>query len=84
MLFVLYLINNIVRLKHDKKQNNTREKLLSDVWGYDYFGADRTVDTHIKMLRNNLGKYKHLISTVRSIRILQFRNVLKKFTYLSQ
>lgn len=45
----------------------SREKLLSDVWGYDYFGADRTVDTHIKMLRNNLGKYRYLISTVRSM-----------------
>lgn len=45
----------------------SREKILSDVWGYDFFGADRTVDTHIKMLRNNLGKYRHLILTIRSM-----------------
>lgn len=45
----------------------SREQLLSSVWGYDFFGDDRTVDTHIKMLRNSLGKYRDLISTVRSI-----------------
>jgi len=43
----------------------SREQLLSKVWGYDYFGDDRTIDTHIKMLRNNLGKYRNLIETVR-------------------
>lgn len=45
----------------------SREQLLSSIWGYDFFGDDRTVDTHIKMLRNNLGKYRDLIKTVRSI-----------------
>ena len=45
----------------------SREQLLSTVWGYDFFGDDRTVDTHIKMLRNSLGKYRDLIVTVRSI-----------------
>ena len=45
----------------------TREQLLSKVWGYDYFGDDRTIDTHIKMLRNNLGKYRKLIVTVRAV-----------------
>lgn len=45
----------------------SREQLLSIVWGYDFFGDDRTVDTHIKMLRNNLGKYRDLITTVRSV-----------------
>lgn len=45
----------------------SREQLLSNVWGYDFFGDDRTVDTHIKMLRNSLGKYRDLISTVRSV-----------------
>lgn len=44
----------------------SREKLLSTLWGYDFFGDDRTIDTHIKMLRNNLGKYRDLIVTVRS------------------
>lgn len=45
----------------------SREQLLCNVWGYDYFGDDRTVDTHIKMLRNNLGKYRNHIITVRSV-----------------
>ncbi len=45
----------------------SREQLLSNVWGYDFFGDDRTVDTHIKMLRNNLGKYRDLIITVRGL-----------------
>ena len=45
----------------------SREQLLSNIWGYDYFGDDRTVDTHIKMLRNNLGVYRNHIITVRSI-----------------
>ena len=45
----------------------SREQLLSKIWGYDFFGEDRTIDTHIKMLRNNLGKYRDLIKTVRSV-----------------
>ena len=45
----------------------SREQLLSNLWGYDFFGDDRTVDTHIKMLRNNLRKYRNLIETVRGI-----------------
>lgn len=45
----------------------SREQLLSTIWGYDFFGDDRTVDTHIKMLRNSLGKYRDLIVTVRSL-----------------
>lgn len=45
----------------------SREQLLSKLWGYDYFGDDRTVDTHIKMLRSNLGKYRDHIVTVRGI-----------------
>ena len=43
----------------------SREQLLSKLWGYDFFGDDRTIDTHIKMLRNNLGKYRDMIVTVR-------------------
>ena len=43
----------------------SREQLLSRLWGYDYFGDDRTIDTHIKMLRNNLGQYRDHIVTVR-------------------
>lgn len=45
----------------------SREQLLSKVWGYDFFGDDRTVDTHIKMLRNNLRKYRDCIVTVRGV-----------------
>ncbi len=45
----------------------SREVLLNKLWGYDFFGEDRTVDTHIKMLRNNLGKYRNLICTVRGV-----------------
>ena len=45
----------------------TREQLLENVGGYDFYGDDRTVDTHIKMLRHNLGQYRDLIQTVRSI-----------------
>ena len=45
----------------------SREILLSKIWGYDFFGDDRTVDTHIKMLRNNLGDYRDLIVTVRGM-----------------
>lgn len=45
----------------------SREQLLSKLWGYSYFGDDRTIDTHIKMLRNNLGQYRNHIITVRSI-----------------
>ena len=43
----------------------SRNQLLSEVWGYEFFGDDRTVDTHIKMLRNSIGPYRDLISTVR-------------------
>ncbi len=45
----------------------TRDKLLSDVWGYDFFGDDRTLDTHIKILRKSLGKYADLIVTIRGV-----------------
>lgn len=45
----------------------SRETLLSKIWGYDFFGADRNIDTHIKTLRNNLGKYRDLIVTVRGM-----------------
>lgn len=45
----------------------SREQLLSKLWGYDFFGDDRTIDTHIKLLRNNLEEYRNLIETVRGI-----------------
>ena len=45
----------------------SRENLLAAIWGYDFFGDDRTIDTHIKMLRNNLGEYRDIIHTVRGV-----------------
>ena len=45
----------------------SRDKLLSDIWGYDFFGDDRTIDTHIKNLRNNLGPYRDYIVTLRGV-----------------
>ncbi len=45
----------------------TREKLLMDVWGFDFYGDDRTVDTHIKMLRGNLKEYRKFIVTLRGL-----------------
>jgi DNA-binding response OmpR family regulator len=45
----------------------SREKLLEAVWGFDFYGDDRTVDTHVKMLRNSLGKYRNLIVTLRGM-----------------
>ena len=45
----------------------SRETLLNKVWGYDFFGDDRTVDTHIKMLRNSIKDYRKFIVTVRGV-----------------
>lgn len=45
----------------------SREQLLNTIWNYDFYGDDRTIDTHVKMLRNNLGKYRDLIITVRGV-----------------
>ena len=42
----------------------SREKILQKVWNYDYYGEDRTVDTHVKMLRSHLGSYRNMITTV--------------------
>ena len=45
----------------------TREKLICEVWGYDFFGGDRTLDTHIKLLRHTLGEYSRFIVTLRGV-----------------
>ena len=45
----------------------TREKLISEIWGYDFFGDDRTLDTHIKLLRKSLGPYASCIVTLRGV-----------------
>lgn len=57
---LVYLIKN-------KNIALSREKILNEVWGYDFFGEDRTVDTHIKMLRNSIGKYRDKIITIRGM-----------------
>lgn len=45
----------------------TRERLLADIWRYEYSGDDRTVDTHVKMLRHNLKNYRNHIVTMRGV-----------------
>ena len=45
----------------------TREKLISEVWGYDFYGDARTLDTHIKLLRKSLGRYAGYIVTLRGV-----------------
>ena len=45
----------------------SRDKLLQDVWGYDFFGDDRTLDTHIKILRKSLGQYSDFVVTIRGM-----------------
>ena len=45
----------------------SREQLLTNIWGYDFYGDDRTVDTHIKTLRSKIGKYKDNIVTLRGV-----------------
>ena len=57
---LFYLINN-------KGVALTRDKLISNVWGYDFYGDDRTLDTHIKLLRKSLGEYSRFIVTIRGV-----------------
>jgi len=45
----------------------TRDKLITNIWGYDFFGDDRTLDTHIKLLRKSLGPYSKYIVTLRGV-----------------
>ena len=54
-------------LMENKNIALSRDKLLQDIWGYDFFGDDRTIDTHIKNLRGRLGDYRDKITTVRGI-----------------
>jgi len=58
-LIQLFILNQNIAL--------SREKILNQIWGYDYFGDERTVDTHIKRLRMKLGPYGLLIKTVRGL-----------------
>ncbi len=57
---LLYFIKN-------KNIALSRQQLLEQVWGYDYLGEDRTIDTHVKTLRNNLQKYRKFIITIRGM-----------------
>ncbi len=58
----------LLRYLHEHaNQVFSREQLLSEVWGYDYFGGTRTVDVHIRRLRAKLGEYEGLIGTVRNV-----------------
>lgn len=57
----------LVYMAKNKNRALTREQLLRDVWGYDFYGDDRTIDTHIKMLRSNLGAYRDYIVTLRGV-----------------
>lgn len=57
---LFYMVNN-------KGLALTREQLISKVWGYDFYGDDRTLDTHIKLLRKSLGEYASLIVTLRGV-----------------
>lgn len=45
----------------------SREKLISDVWGYDFYGSDRTLDTHIKLLRKSIGRFAECVITLRGV-----------------
>ena len=67
---LFYLIRN-------KNIALTRDKLICEVWGYDFFGGDRTLDTHIKLLRKSLGKYAEHIVTLRGVGY-RFDDPLKK------
>ncbi len=60
-------IDLLIYMAEHRNTALSRTKLLEEVWNYDYFGDDRTVDTHIKMLRHNLGKYRDYIVTVRGM-----------------
>ena len=57
---LFYMVNN-------RNIALTREKLITNVWGYDFYGDDRTLDTHIKLLRKSLGPYSKFIVTLRGV-----------------
>ncbi|MEF9953241.1 MAG: response regulator transcription factor [Peptostreptococcaceae bacterium] len=57
---LVYLVNN-------RGIALTRDGIISNVWGYDFFGDDRTLDTHIKVIRKGLGKYSDKIVTLRGV-----------------
>lgn len=70
-LFFYMLLNHNIAL--------SREKLICEVWGYDFYGDARTLDTHIKLLRKSLGKYASLIVTLRGIGYRLEGKIVKKY-----
>ena len=57
----------LVYMARNKNIALTREMLITNVWGYDFYGDDRTLDTHIKLLRRSLGPYSGYIVTLRGV-----------------
>ena len=57
----------LVYMAQNKNIALTREMLITNVWGYDFYGDDRTLDTHIKLLRRSLGPYSRFIVTLRGV-----------------
>lgn len=70
-LFFYMLLNHNIAL--------SREKLICEVWGYDFYGDARTLDTHIKLLRKSLGRYSSLIVTLRGIGYRLEGKIVKRF-----
>lgn len=69
-LFFYMLLNHNIAL--------SREKLICEVWGYDFYGDARTLDTHIKLLRKSLGRYSSIIVTLRGIGYRLEGKIIKK------
>ena len=63
----IYLGGDLFYLVDNANIALTREKLILNVWGYDFYGDDRTLDTHIKLLRRSLGEYSKYIVTLRGV-----------------
>ena len=70
----------LVFLVSNKGWALSREKILQKVWNYDYYGEDRTVDTHVKMLRSHLGKYRDNIVTVWGLSLIHILYSLSQAT----
>ena len=74
-LFFYMLLNHNIAL--------SREKLICEVWGYDFYGDARTLDTHIKLLRKSLGRYSSVIVTLRGIGYRLEGKISKKFDLIT-
>ena len=69
LLHLLYIISKIFILIFLSNLNIvlSREKIIYNIWGYDYEADDRTIDAHIKLLRSKIGKYRDNIKTIRKV-----------------